>query len=53
MAQSLGLEKYKMSSQVTLLTKEELIDRSDVRNPILTPKVRRLAEKYANRMKPA
>lgn len=38
MAQSLGLEKYEMSRQVALLAKEELIDRSDVRNPILTPK---------------
>lgn len=51
MAQSLGMEKYEMSRQVALLAKEELIDRNDVRNPILTPKGRLLAEKYANRMK--
>ncbi len=51
MAQSLGMEKYEMSRQVALLAKEELIDRSDVRNPMLTPKGRLLAEKYANRMK--
>lgn len=50
MAQSLGLEKYEMSRQVALLESEGLIDRSDSRNMVLTPKGRKIAETYANHM---
>lgn len=50
-AKSLGMEKYEMSRQVSLLVKEGLIDRSDIRNPVLTSKGKKLAEKYAGRMK--
>lgn len=50
MAQALNLEKYEMSRCVAQLEKEGLTDRSNTRSPVLTPKGRRLAEKYARRM---
>lgn len=50
MAQALDMEKYEMSRCVAQLEKEGLADRSDARNPVLTPKGRRLAEMYAKRM---
>lgn len=49
-AQALNMEKYEMSRKVAKLEQEGLVDRSDVRNPVLTPKGRRLAEMYAKRM---
>lgn len=49
-SRTLNEEKYKISRMIISLEKDGLIDRNDIRNPVLTPRGYEEAKRYSDRI---